>query len=67
MYSGSGWWFHSGIECAHVQLNGRLATHSDGLVPFNTGIIWIGWKADRHYSFQRVTMAIQQKVQRVSN
>ena len=60
-HGGGGWWYHSGLDCAHVQLNGRLATHSDGLVPFNTGILWIGWKSDRHYSFQRVTMAIQPK------
>ncbi|CAF3788526.1 unnamed protein product [Adineta steineri] len=60
-HGGGGWWYHSGIECGHVQLNGRFATHSDGLVPFNTGILWIGWKSDRHYSFQRVNMAIQPK------
>lgn len=64
LHSGSGWWYHSGLDCAHVQLNGRLATHSDGLVPFNTGILWIGWKGDRHYSFQRVHMAIQPKSRR---
>ncbi|CAF2059405.1 unnamed protein product [Rotaria magnacalcarata] len=60
-HGGGGWWYHSGIECAHTQLNGRFATHSDGLIPFNTGILWIGWKADRHYSFQRATMSIQSK------
>ena len=64
LHSGSGWWYHSGADCAHVQLNGRLATHSDGLVPLNTGILWIGWKGDRHYSFQRVHMAIQPKSRR---
>ncbi|CAF3569185.1 unnamed protein product [Rotaria sordida] len=60
-HGGGGWWYHSGTECAYVHLNGRFPTHSDGLVPFNTGIIWIGWKSDRHYSFQRVTMSIQSK------
>jgi hypothetical protein len=60
-HGGGGWWYHSGRECAHVQLNGRFATHSDGLVPYDTGILWIGWKGDRHYSFQRVNMAIQPK------
>ena len=60
-HAGGGWWYHSGADCAHVQLNGRFATHSDGLVPLNTGILWIGWKSDRHYSFQRVNMAIQTK------
>lgn len=49
------------MDCAHVQLNGRHATHSDGLGPLNTGIMWLGWKSDRHYSFQRVHMAIQPK------
>ena len=60
-HGGGGWWYHSGSDCAHVQLNGRFATHSDGLVPYNTGILWIGWKMDRHYSFQRVNIAIQPK------
>lgn len=48
----------------HVQLNGILAAHPDGLVPVNTGIIWLGWKSDRHYSFQHVRMSIQPKLKR---
>ena len=64
LYGGGGWWYHLGADCAHVQLNGVLASHSDGLVPLNTGILWIGWKADRHYSFQRVRMSIQPKLKR---
>ncbi|CAF2105838.1 unnamed protein product [Rotaria magnacalcarata] len=64
LHGGVGWWFHSGTECAHVQLNGRLPTHTDGLVPLNTGILWIGWRTDRHYSFQHVRMLIQPKFKR---
>ncbi|UJR09571.1 hypothetical protein I4U23_013806 [Adineta vaga] len=64
LHGGGGWWYHSGGDCAHVQLNGFLPTHTDGLVPFNTGILWIGWKADRHYSYQHVQMAIQPKLRR---
>jgi hypothetical protein len=64
-YGGAGWWYHFGSDCAHVQLNGRLPTHSDGLVPLNSGILWIGWKMDRHYSFQSVHMAIQRKLKRI--
>jgi hypothetical protein len=60
-HGGAGWWYHFGHDCAHVQLNGQIPTHSDGLVPLNTGIVWLGWKSDRHYSFQRVHMAIQRK------
>lgn len=60
-HGGGGWWYHSGSECAHVQLNGRLATHSDGLIPLNTGILWIGWRNDRYHSFQSVQMGIQSK------
>ena len=60
-HGGVGWWYHFGHECAHVQLNGQIPTHTDGLVPLNTGIVWLGWKSDRHYSFQRVQMAIQRK------
>lgn len=64
LYGGSGWWYHLGADCAQVQLNGILASHSDGLVPLNTGILWLGWKPDRHYSFQRVRMSIQPKLKR---
>jgi hypothetical protein len=64
LHGGGGWWYHSGAECAHVQLNGLLATQPDGLVPHNTGVLWTGWKADRHYSFQRVRMLIQAKLKR---
>lgn len=62
LHGGIGWWFHAGAECAHVQLNGRIPTHSDGLVPFNTGILWTGWRTDRHYSYQFVRMSIQPKL-----
>ena len=61
IHGAAGWWYHFGKECAHVQLNGQLPTHSDGLVPHNHGILWISWKNDRHHSFQRVEMAIQRK------
>ncbi|CAF1499970.1 unnamed protein product [Adineta ricciae] len=64
LHGGSGWWYHSGGDCAHVHLNGFLPTHTDGLVPFNTGILWVGWKADRHYSYQHVQMAVQPKLRR---
>ncbi|CAF1234779.1 unnamed protein product [Adineta steineri] len=67
LHGGVGWWYHPGDECAHVQLNGFLPTHGDGLVPYNTGILWIGWKSDRHYSFQHVHMAIQPKLRRDRN
>lgn len=61
IHGGAGWWYHYGSECAHVQLNGQLSTQIDGFVPFNTGILWIGWRNERHYSFKRVNMAIQRK------
>ncbi|CAF2926622.1 unnamed protein product [Rotaria sp. Silwood2] len=64
LHGNVGWWYHLGVECAYVQLNGRFPTHSDGLVPFNTGILWIGWKSNRHYSFQHVRMLIQPKLKR---
>jgi hypothetical protein len=64
LHGNVGWWYHASVECAHVQLNGHLSTHSDGLVPLNTGILWVGWKSDRHYSFKRVDMAIQPKLKR---
>jgi len=61
IHGGVGWWYHSGPDCAHVQLNGLVAGYLDGLVPFNQGILWFGWKTNRHYSFQRVQMFIQPK------
>ena len=62
VHGGAGWWYRHGSECAYVQLNGQLSTQIDGFVPFNTGILWIGWRDERNYSFKHVNMAIQRKL-----
>ncbi|CAF1191117.1 unnamed protein product [Didymodactylos carnosus] len=64
LFGGGGWWYTSDLSCGRVQLNGHLATHQDGLVPFNTGIMWLSWKNDRHYSFRSVRMLIKQKTKK---